>query len=243
MAWMIWTFTAGLFSAAGRFRIAMLGYGVPWLRSPLPEIPSSEIIGAVSRLTIYEAEEVNGNTSLTEQIVLIRLAETLQPKTLFEFGTFDGRTALNLIAHSPPDAHLYTLDLPAGKIDATELPLETTDRPYIDKPQSGARFLGSEYAPRITQLYGDSASFDFSPYFGAIDMVFIDASHAYEYVKSDTLNAIKLLRPTGGLIVWHDYTLMWRGVIRALDEFYRSDRRFPGLRRVEGTTLVILRVG
>jgi hypothetical protein len=53
---------------------------------------------------------------------------------------------------------------------------------------------------------------------------------------------MKLLRPAGGVIAWHDYTLDWRGVIRALNEFYQSGGAFHGLRRVEGTTLVILRV-
>lgn len=241
-AYWVWTFTLGIFSARARLRIAMLAYATPWLKSPLPAVPASEIIGETSRLTLLEVTQVSGNTSLLEQTVLVRLAEASQPKRLFEFGTFDGRTALNLIAHSPPDAHLFTLDLPAGKIDQTRLSLEQGDRAFIDKPESGTRFLKTAYAGRITRLYGDSATFDFSPYFGTIDMVFVDASHAYEYVRSDTLNAMKLLRPTGGVIAWHDYSLDWRGVIRALNEFYRSGGIFQNLLRVEGTTLVILRV-
>jgi hypothetical protein len=242
LAYVAWIFTLGLFGARARMRVAQLAYEALQSRKLLPSIPVDGLIGETLHLTLYEATQMSGNTSLLEQIVLVRLAETLQPKALFEFGTFDGRTSLNLIAHSPPDAHLYTLDLPVAKIDQTQLPLDQRDRTYIDKPQSGVRFLGTSYASRVTRLYGDSASFDFSPYYGSIDLIFVDASHAYGYVRSDTLNAMKLLRPSGGLIVWHDYSQDWLGVMRALSEFYESGGPFRALRRVEGTSLVILRV-
>jgi predicted O-methyltransferase YrrM len=235
-----WTFTLGIFSARARLRIAQSAYGLMLEKSPLPSVPAEELIGFPARLTLLEIGQASGNTSVFEQVVLARLAETAQPKTIFEFGTFDGRSALNLIAHAPPDARLLTLDLPAGEINETRLPLVEGEREYIEKPESGARFLKSGYAHRITQLYGDSATFDFSPYFGTIDLVFVDASHAYDYVRSDTLNALKLLRPSGGLIAWHDYSQDWLGVVRALNEFYRSGGPFLGLRRVAGTTLVVL---
>ncbi len=243
LAYWAWNFTFGLFSSAGRLRIALLGYETPWLRAPIPSIPAEEVIGDTPQLTLFEIRRGLGSTSLLERIVLVRLAETLQPKTIFEFGTFDGQTALNLISHAPEDAHLFTLDLPASQMNETQLPLDSGDRLFIDKPVSGARFIGTPYEPRITRLYGDSATFDFSPYQGGMDLVFIDASHAYEYVRSDTLNALKLLRPSGGLIAWHDYSLTWLGVRKALNEFYRSGGPFQELRRVENTTLVILRVG
>jgi hypothetical protein len=35
--------------------------------------------------------------------------------------------------------------------------------------------------------------------------VYIDASHSYSYVKSDTEAALRMLAP-GGTIVWDDYT-------------------------------------
>jgi hypothetical protein len=53
-------------------------------------------------------------------------------------------------------------------------------------------------------LFGDSASFDFSPFAGAVDLFFIDGAHSYEYVRSDTLRALQCVRP-GGVIAWHDF--------------------------------------
>jgi hypothetical protein len=45
----------------------------------------------------------------------------------------------------------------------------------------------------------------------------IDGTHLYESVKSDTGNALKLLKP-GGVIVWDDYGQHWPDVIKAVDE-------------------------
>jgi predicted O-methyltransferase YrrM len=238
----LWSFTLGLFGPHGRHLVYRIAYESPWLRPKLPQIPTTQMIGFAPRLTLLEAGSVLGNTSLLEQIVLVRQVELRQPRALFEFGTFDGRTALNLIAHAPPNARLYTLDLPPALIDAPTLPLEAGDRIFIDKPTSGTRFLGSEYAPRITQLHGDSATFDFSPYHGTIDFVFVDASHSYEYVLSDSRHALKLLRAEGGIIFWHDYSPAWPGVPRALDRLYREPGPFRNLRQVEGTTLAVLQV-
>jgi Methyltransferase domain len=242
LLYFLWTFTLGLLGGRGRARLASLGYEAPWFKSPLPVLSLNEVIGDVPQVTLYEVSTAAGNTTLLEQIVLARLAETAGPKNIFEFGTFDGRSALNLVAHSPKDAHLYTLDLPASEMKSAKLFIEPGEKAFIEKAESGTRFIQSSYSAQIERLYGDSAAFDFSPYFGRMDMVFVDASHAYDYVRCDTLNAIKLLRPQGGLIVWHDYSDDWPGVKRALNEFYRSGKiPFPSLRKIEGTTLVMLR--
>jgi predicted O-methyltransferase YrrM len=37
-----------------------------------------------------------------------------------------------------------------------------------------------------------------------MDIVFVDAGHTYAYIKSDTENALKMVRP-GGVVLWHDY--------------------------------------
>jgi predicted O-methyltransferase YrrM len=233
----------GLFTARGRLRLAFLGYEAPWFRSPLPTLDLAEMTSSPAPLILHEVAVAAGNTSILEQIVLARLTESTQPKTLFEFGTFDGRTSLNLIAHAPADAGLYTLDLPAGDLEQTKFSVEPGEKDFIAKSVIGGRIGSSAYADRITQLYGDSGAFDFSPYFGTVDLVFVDASHAYDYVRCDTLTALKLLRPSGGTIAWHDYSRDWPGVIRALNEFYRNDSRFRNLRKIDGTTLVILRLG
>ena len=133
------------------------------------------------------------------------------------------------------DAIVYTLDLPQNA--STDLDIERAERAFVDKPQSGARFLHTNTATKIRQLYGDSATFDFTQY--AADFVFVDGSHAYEYVLSDSERALALLHGRAGTIVWHDYG-EWTGVTRALDKLATTDARFADLRAIEGTTLAIL---
>ena len=71
--------------------------------------------------------------------------------------------------------------------------------------------------------------------------MFVDGSHAYEYVLSDSERALALLQGGAGTIVWHDYG-EWTGVTRALDKLATTDARFADLRAIEGTTLAILTV-
>jgi predicted O-methyltransferase YrrM len=103
----------------------------------------------------------------------------------------------------------------------------------------GSRFLNNDTTrSKIIQLFGDTARFDFSPYFGKMDMVFIDGAHTYEYLLNDTKIARKLLKDKG-VILWHDYAGDWPGVTKALNKLYIEN---PGinLRHIEGTCLLCL---
>ena len=95
-------------------------------------------------------------------------------------------------------------------------------------------------ATRIHQLYGDSATFDFSPFRGRMGLVFVDGSHAYDYVANDAMRALAMLRPEGGVILFHDYGTVWDDVTRALNDLRRTVPAFGALRHVEGTTLAVL---
>lgn len=58
---------------------------------------------------------------------------------------------------------------------------------------------------RLCQIYCDSRAWDCSNYPGGFfDSALIDGGHTADVVRSDTLNALRLVR-RGGLILWHDY--------------------------------------
>ena len=81
-------------------------------------------------------------------------------------------------------------------------------------------YSGTPVEHKITQLFGDSKQFDETPYLKQCDLIFIDGSHAYSYVKNDTEKALRMLKE-GGLLLWHDYrdrNVETRGVRRYLDE-------------------------
>ena len=88
---------------------------------------------------------------------------------------------------------------------------------------------------RIERLLGDSATFDYSPYEGSIDLVYIDGSHSYSYVKNDTEAAMGMLSPRG-TIIWDDFP-GYAGVYAYLDEFAAG--MSTTLLHVRGTRLVI----
>ena len=120
-------------------------------------------------------------------------------------------------------------------------PIHAHEQRYVEKPESGARYRGTAEESRIVQLYGDSGTYDFSEFLGQMDFVFVDASHAYRYVVNDSLVALRLLRPEGGTIVWHDYG-RWDGVTRALNDLKSRQPEFREVVKVQGTTLALLRI-
>jgi len=235
-----YAFTAGL--AARRHRALVhtvakhFGYD-DHPRRTLPCISADAITSQTTAVILAQADGVDGNVSLFELLCLARIVREREPKRIFEIGTFDGRTTLNFALNTPPDTSVHTLDLPPSM--ATRFELSADDRKYVEKPVSGARFKNSSVASRVTQLYGDSGSFDFSRH--RADFIFVDGSHAYDYVISDSLNALQLLGGAHGTIVWHDYG-EWPGVTTALNELRDRDPRFSGLVSIAQTSLAVLSV-
>jgi predicted O-methyltransferase YrrM len=203
----------------------------------LPQAAWTDVL-ARHPIRLVETSKADGNVNLAELAVLAQAAAAIPAGTIVvEIGTFDGRTTLNLAVNATAQAKVLTLDLPPAERAA--FALAPGERQYVDKPQPGARFrdAGSpwrEAAGRITQLLGDSATFDWAPYAGRAGLVFVDGSHAYEYVRKDSETAMRLVAK-GGVVLWHDYG-RWEGVTRALEEF-EAQRRL-GLRHIAGTSLV-----
>lgn len=204
----------------------------------LPEVPWNRLCRSSGTL-FAELETADGNVSPVELSIINALCATFRPRRIMEIGTFDGRTTLNLALNS--GGEVFTLDIPSD--EKAVLDLAPEDKPYFDKPRSaiGHRFLTPPNnklpcVKRITQLYGDSATFDFSPWYGKIDLVFIDGSHSYDYVVNDTSVAMKLMRKEGGVILWHDYG-EWPDVTKALNELRKKDSRLSPV-HIRDTSLV-----
>lgn len=177
-----------------------------------------------------------GNVKPHELALLCAAVRWLRPRSLFEFGTFDGRTTWHFARNAGPESRLWTLDLP---LDHPARFRTEHDRSVgkVHGVQVGAHFLDTPEEERITQLHQDSLEFDCTPFEKAIDFCFIDASHEYKHVRTDTENALRMVRP-GGLIFWHDYSRWWPGVQRCLDGLSQSLPVF----RAENTSLAALQM-
>jgi len=241
----VYLFTLGLAKNRNRILIGSIAshFGYVRIRTKLPVVSLSALTAEEAEIQMREPVAGDGNVTLLELLAIVRLVRMHGPRRLMELGTFDGRTTLNLAANSPPEAEVFTLDLPRSGLHSAQLPLAAGEKHYIKKDVSGARFQGTDCEDKIVQLFGDSAAFDFSPYFQTVDFVFIDASHAYDYVLNDSRVALKLLRQGGGggkkVILWHDYG-EWEGVTRALDELAGKEAGFRGLQQIAGTSLACL---
>lgn len=201
--------------------------------SPFPTRTPDSIGEPSAPVAIPDLAAREGNITLLELTVLARLVRARRPMTLWEIGTFDGRTTRALAANAPEGAQVHTLDLPPTQ--PTRHPLTGPERTFVEKASSGSRFVGTPEESRITQHFGDSASFDFAPWSGRADFVFVDGSHAAAYVRTDTARAHHLTEGRPCAIVWHDYG-EWPDVTDVLHEVAHL---FPGAYRVAGTTLVV----
>jgi hypothetical protein len=191
----------------------------------VPEMPVHALLGG-SRDEPIRLGNLHGQTWLqlngsyvADLVNLCLLCRLLQPRRVFEIGTSVGYTALHM-ALNAPGARITTLDMPRDRTTPA-LPTTAMDDAHIRTSQRMQQhcFDGLPEASRIECVYGDSANFDFRPYHDAVDLFFIDGAHSYEYVRSDTRNALLCCR-RGGVIAWHDFGRMGvNGVTRWLHEF------------------------
>jgi predicted O-methyltransferase YrrM len=199
-----------------------------------PSLELTEVLSEASGIDIHLNNFAyrGGNVSFGELCALAAMVRVLKPKTLFEFGTFDGNTTLQLALNSPRDAVVYTIDLPHGT-QKTKLKISKGDEVIAGERSSHRRFNGTEFEHRIRPILEDSATYDYSILRTRVDLVFVDGSHSYEYIENDTQRALELLAPHG-IIIWHDY-LVWNDVTDYLNDL---SQRLP-LRHIRSTSLVV----
>jgi hypothetical protein len=157
-------------------------------------------------------------------VSLCLICRMLRPKVVFEIGTLNGYTALHFALNTDEDARVLTLDLPKDSSIPPRLRTDFADDMGINRHHKTQRycFENTPAVSKITTLFGDSATFDFSPFHAKVDFFFIDGAHSYEYVRSDTLHALQCSHP-GSVIAWHDFgRAAVSGVARWVCQFART---------------------
>jgi methyltransferase family protein len=147
-----------------------------------------------------------GGISLLESFVLVACARLVDAHRFFEFGTFLGRTTLNLAMNSPEDAEIYSLDLDHSAVRLiTQDPADTeVTEIHLQAPKFD--FTGMSEEKKIALLTGNSRTFDFAPWTERIDLIFVDGGHDLATLTDDTANSLRLASQTRpSCILWHDY--------------------------------------
>ena len=167
-----------------------------------------------------------------ELLYLCYLIDHYKPSMILDIGTFEGNTALNMLANTYDHAELWTVDI--GDIDPKIDVKGTRYDNHTKKNVVGSQIKGHELFERTTMIYEDSMDLDWEdlPWF---DFILIDGCHKYEVVKHDTEMALAHLN-LGGVILWHDYGFL-PDVTKVVD-----DLNLP-INRIERTRFAIYERG
>ncbi|MEY4002417.1 MAG: hypothetical protein RIT07_459 [Bacteroidota bacterium] len=141
--------------------------------------------------TVYPFAFLDGGSLPTDLALLKSLAAGIPKCRYFEIGTWRGESVANVAEVAK---ECTTLNLSPEQIVGLGLPQEYAD----------LHGFFSKELPNVTQLYGDTASFDFSSLQQQYDLIFVDGDHHYAMVKSDTENIFKTLLHEKSVVVWHD---------------------------------------
>ncbi len=196
------------------------------LEPHLRRVSATEFIDDSEGIELTSCIRNEWQTTLVELAVIVGFVKKRAPESIFEIGTFDGRTTLAMHLNSS-QSQIHTIDLPGG----------TENSPGGNEP--GYLFHGRQLGGKIRQLYGNTLTFDFSPWWGRQDFVFVDAGHSYQNALADSKTALQLVEGREGAVIWHDYAVM-PGVTKAVEEVREHVESPAEFVWIEGTSLALL---
>ncbi len=157
-----------------------------------------------------------GSITLVDQIVLLSLVELINPETIIEIGTFQGFSTRLFLKNTM--SKVFSLDLPWRSSKFIEAPKQDrllSDGNYNDdylrdlQNKTGEIYLKDINLDEMSRLFlikHDSTTFDYPSHIENAQFAFIDGGHQCDIVREDTNNMRNMLKETGGVIVWHDYS-------------------------------------
>ena len=196
----------------------------------LPVVEVTDVIpSGTHEISVVGPETRHGwSLGLAEQLILQLIVRARNCESVFEIGTFNGGTTLILAESLPDHGRVWTLDLDPAAFDASQAPAD------FHRREVGTAYRGSPVARKITQLLGNSLTYDFSSYRQSADLVLVDGGHEYEHGYSDTRNALEIAKP-GAIVVWDDFEPYWHGLVNGICDAMEGRR----LGRLAGTSLAV----
>ncbi len=135
---------------------------------------------------------LDGGSLPTDLILLKQLCRRFDQCSYFEIGTWRGESVANVSQVAP---NCFTLNLS---------PQAIIDKGYGQQYADMHGYFSHDI-PNITHLFGDSLSYDFKNLGRKFDVIFIDGSHHFNHIVSDTQNVFRHLVHNESIVVWHDY--------------------------------------
>lgn len=195
-----------------------------WSYGRAPRKPIAEVFTGIGdiNVSLHRAfdKDITTSADFGEVLQLAAMAKFVNAQSVLEIGTFDGNTTLNFALNIAPNARVTTVDLPPDWDGTYQHKTVTGFYDNVtDRKGVGAQYLQTPEAnAKIDQVFGDSGTIDWTKLPNApFDLIFIDGNHHKDYVRTDTENALKVLKP-GGVICWHDYGMI-EDVSVVVDEY------------------------
>lgn len=201
------------------------------LLDQIPDITLSELVGRPLVRVEGTYSYVDGSLPLCDLMALLSVLVSRAPGTVLEIGTFNGYTT-RLMALNLPHAQIHTIDLPE-KFNDCGAGMQKDDWHLIAARRVGNEYRSDPSITSVTQHYGDTAEYEFPQ----AELVFIDGSHTYPYVRSDTQKVLR--SPATKTVLWHDCNQSHPDVTRWLVEMIQAGY---AVRHLAGTSLAILEV-
>jgi len=144
------------------------------------------------------------------------ISSVFSPKRVLEIGTFRGEFTAFLGALFP-EAYVETWDLPRSSDPQMREYCAEFEKHYHD--QSSTRIINLKDATNIHQIFLDSTHLVKSA--DEFDLVWVDGDHSFHVVAFDIINALRLVRPQGGVCV-DDVRLRDTGRVLGSQETYKT---------------------
>lgn len=170
----------------------------------------------IRQLSLDRALKIDGWMTEGELSFLAEQAE--DRKTIFEIGSYCGRSARVLADNSSSDCKIYCIDPWNSQIFWKNNTMITTNDSTFGWFQCNLYdHLKSKKVIPVVKCWSDWYPV---PKIKA-DFIFIDGDHTYEIVKGDINKALGCLN-SGGILAGHDYN--WSAVEKAVNETLISNR-------------------
>lgn len=157
----------------------------------LPVITLDQLV-TTGQISLGPMTFLYGGSLPTDIMLLASLAESIEDCRYFEIGTWQGES---VAAVSSRAKSCFTLCLPDQEMREMGM----------HEKSIAAHGLFSKELNNVTQLRGNSKTFDFASLGQKFDLIFIDGDHRNETIISDTRNVFEHLVHDHSIVVWHDY--------------------------------------
>lgn len=130
-----------------------------------------------------------------------------------ELGSYKGRSAVAIASVLPDQGTLYCIDHFQGSPEMESWKIDSSN--LLEDFCQNIKDFGVENKIQVLAMTGDKAVDQFES--ESLDMLFIDAAHDYDSVKSDLLSWYPKLK-TDGFLFCDDYEETWVGVVQAVKD-------------------------